>query len=388
MNKVKVSVIVPVYNVENHLKECMDSIINQKLKDIQIICVNDGSTDSSPQILKEYALKDPRIEIIDKKNAGLAAARNTGMEYAKGEYIGFVDSDDWIELDMYEKLYENAKLNDSDIVMSPVHVFDESKNELKYDNPYFTLINLEKYFNKGTFNHLKTKKHLFNICVTAWNKIYNSQFLKRIDSKFPEGLIFEDNPFFFETYLQANKISIIPDYLYFYRLNRTDSIIKKADKRYFDLLKIHELIKDILVKTGNYDEYKIQLTNFILRTVFSRFEQINEKYKNQFFFLIKEYLEKLEFENRCLASINPHLKNMYEDFMNYDSYCDYKNRSLHQEYKILQKDYIQIKKLNDSYKNEINSLENKIKEMECSNSWKITKPLRMMIYLLKKLQNQ
>ena len=112
---IKVSVIVPIYNAEKYLRQCLDSIINQTLKDIEIICINDGSTDSSAEICQEY-LSDTRVSYYSKKNEGLAAARDDGMQKATGEYIGFVDSDDWLELDMYEKMYNTAKNSDSDVV--------------------------------------------------------------------------------------------------------------------------------------------------------------------------------------------------------------------------------------------------------------------------------
>lgn len=105
----KVSVIVPVYNVEKYLEKCLETLISQTLKDIEIICINDGSKDSSLNILKKYALNDERIKIIDKHNEGLSAARNDGLNAATGEYIGYVDSDDWVDLNFYEKLYNAAK---------------------------------------------------------------------------------------------------------------------------------------------------------------------------------------------------------------------------------------------------------------------------------------
>ena len=135
MNDVKVSIIVPVYNVEKYLRQCVDSIVNQSLKEIEIICINDGSTDNSLQILEGYAQRDKRIKIINKRNEGLSTARNTGMEYATGEYIGFVDSDDFINEKMYENLYKNAKSNKSDIVMCPAYVFDNNNPELNPKKP-------------------------------------------------------------------------------------------------------------------------------------------------------------------------------------------------------------------------------------------------------------
>ena len=111
----KLSVIIPVYNVENYLRECLDSITSQTVKDIEIICIDDGSTDNSPKILKEYQKKDSRIKIITKENGGQASARNLGIKKAQGEYIAFIDSDDFIESEMLEKLYTKAKDNNLDI---------------------------------------------------------------------------------------------------------------------------------------------------------------------------------------------------------------------------------------------------------------------------------
>ena len=128
MNKIIISLIIPVYNVENYLRQCLDSIINQTLKEIEIICINDGSTDSSKQILEEYALKDERIKIINQKNKGAGAARNSGIDAATGEYIGFVDSDDWVNLDAFEKLYNKITRENVDIVFSRYnYVFEDGR---------------------------------------------------------------------------------------------------------------------------------------------------------------------------------------------------------------------------------------------------------------------
>ena len=111
----KISIIVPVYNVEKYLRKCVDSILNQTFKDFELILVDDGSIDTSGKICDEYNLKDNRIKVIHKENGGLSSARNAGLDIAQGEYIGFVDSDDWIELDMYEELYKICKENDTDV---------------------------------------------------------------------------------------------------------------------------------------------------------------------------------------------------------------------------------------------------------------------------------
>ena len=115
-NGLKVSVVIPVYNTAEYLPQCLESVMNQTLREIEIICVNDGSTDDSPHILAEYALKDERIRIIHKENGGLVAARKTGVLAAAGKYVAFVDSDDWIEADMYEHLYQTAEGHQVDMV--------------------------------------------------------------------------------------------------------------------------------------------------------------------------------------------------------------------------------------------------------------------------------
>ena len=125
----KVSIIVPTYNVENYLRECMDSIVGQTLKDIEIICINDGSTDKSLEILKNYAAKDPRIIIVDKKNEGYGVGMNIGLERASGEYIGIVEPDDFVPANMYEDLYNAAKKNDLDFVKADFYRFTGNEED-------------------------------------------------------------------------------------------------------------------------------------------------------------------------------------------------------------------------------------------------------------------
>ena len=121
-----VSVLIPVYNVEKYLSRCLDSLINQTLTDIEIICVNDGSTDDSLKILRQYQEKDNRIVIVDKKNGGLPSARNAGLDRARGQYVGFVDSDDYVEPSMFETLYKTAKKKNSEVVICGAQIFPET----------------------------------------------------------------------------------------------------------------------------------------------------------------------------------------------------------------------------------------------------------------------
>lgn len=207
---IKVSVIVPVYNVEKYLKRCLDNLINQTLSDIEIICVNDGSTDNSLEILENYSKQDERIKIINQQNGGLSVARNTGMEVAVGEYIGFVDSDDWVDVDFYEKLYNAAKNNDCDIAVA-----DFLRKHPKKDKKRLH-IKEEKVYS--------TPEDKYMICRTfregcVWNKIYRKSLLDKINLKFVPGMYYEDRDFTARSLFYSDKLVTVPNTYYNYFVN-------------------------------------------------------------------------------------------------------------------------------------------------------------------------
>ena len=218
----KLSIIVPVYNVEKYLPKCLESLIKQTLKDIEIICVNDGSMDNSLAILKEFASKDSRIRIIDNQHQGVAKNRNTGIEQSTGEYIGFVDSDDYIDLDFFEKLYNSATKSNSDIAIASI---------LKHKN-FFNIYNA-KYTKEETaitiqdkIKLCEDKKHFF---FYAWNKIYHSGFIKENNIKFSEGQIYEDVMFAIKALYYSNKIISVYGTKYHY-IEHENSLTKYKDK--------------------------------------------------------------------------------------------------------------------------------------------------------------
>ncbi len=274
-NQIKISVIVPVYNVEKYLKRCLDSLINQTLKDIEIICVNDGSTDNSLSILDEYAKKDSRIIILNQKNAGLSAARNSGMEIAKGEYIGFVDSDDWVDLDFYEKLYYAAKNNDCDIAVADFIREHPTKKKKRLN------ITKEEIFEKPEDKYMICKTYREG-CV--WNKIYRTEFLKRIDLKFVVGMYYEDRDFTARSLFYSKKLITVPDTYYRYFVN-PKSIVKKGinviQNEHYIL--VRQQVLDFIIKNHiNVPDglYKAEIKRFKLfgKTLFSIKESIKTKY--------------------------------------------------------------------------------------------------------------
>lgn len=210
-----VSVIVPVYNTSKFLPDCLDSLINQTFKDIEIICVNDGSTDNSLEILNNYAQKDSRIKIISQKNKGLSGARNTGIENINGEYTLFVDSDDWIDLNFIEKLHNAICETGADI--SAASIIRINKNLKKYR---------VEYKKQETFDSLEDKINICNIpkCCYVWNKLYKSEIIKA--HKFQTGIFFEDIVWTPPVLKDSGILVTVPEINYYYRANSA-SIVKK-----------------------------------------------------------------------------------------------------------------------------------------------------------------
>ena len=289
MSEIKVSVIVPVYNVRNYLPKCLDSIIGQTLKEIEIICVNDGSTDGSDKVLEEYAKKDSRIKIVNRENGGLSAARNTGMPYATGKYIGFVDSDDYIDSAMYELMYYNAEHFNSQMVICANHKLDDTTGIVFDDDPYYTLGYFPKELNNRVFNHNDTKGFFQDFCVMAWNKLYLRSFLEEKHARFPDGYIFEDGPFFTDIYFDMERVTLVRDFLYYYRVNRANSIVVKGDKNFVDIFYVVNKMLANMRKTSYFNEIKSYFLRKKFKDMRYRFQVIQKRYKKYYYDKWREF---------------------------------------------------------------------------------------------------
>lgn len=212
MEKKVISIIVPIYNVEKYLPACLDSICHQTLKELEIILVDDGSTDNSGRIAEQYALQDKRIRVVHQRNGNPGATRNVGLELATGEYVGFVDSDDWIEPEMYEKMYDSIVLNNSDIVVCGVLV--EYTHEKRYVRQQ-----VEKDYTEYEPEHLLDlffslkKRNLFAYPV---NKLYRTSILRKYQLRFPDVLPYEDLILNLNYYMKIESVSLVKDMFYHY----------------------------------------------------------------------------------------------------------------------------------------------------------------------------
>ncbi|MBQ3415078.1 MAG: glycosyltransferase [Clostridia bacterium] len=260
----KVSIIVPVYNVEDYIKKCLDSLLNQTLKDIEIIIVNDGSKDNSEKIIKEYEKNNPeKIVYIKKENGGLSDARNYGLPYAKGEYIAFLDSDDYVELDMYEKMYELAKKENSDMV--ECDFYWEYPNKTKVDIG-------EKYSNQ--------KEMLQKARVVAWNKLIKRSILEEAKIRFPKGFRYEDVEFTYKLIPYLNKVSFVKEPFIHY-IQRENSISNVQNERTKEIFEVLEHVIEYYKEKGLYKEYEQELeytyTRILLCSSLRRIVKIKDK---------------------------------------------------------------------------------------------------------------
>ncbi len=281
----KVSVIIPVYNVEGYLRQCLDSVINQSLKDIEIICINDGSTDNSLSILEEYAQKDSRIIIINQKNQGVAAARNKGLEIAQGDYIWFVDSDDYVEQSGLEYVLEVAKENKADIICFGVNDINDSTI-----TPRFTTQYLSK-FNICTEVELNIKKHFLN---NIWDKLFLREFCQS-NIKFPTGIqTAEDGIFNLLCLYREPKYLFINKTLYNYKIDRQNSATNNSKNVMNNDLTAFKYITRSNEFLTTSDKYKIiTIEKFIDGILYYFYKYENLKYALLYAKQIKKYKEYL-----------------------------------------------------------------------------------------------
>lgn len=256
-----ISVIVPIYNVENYLAKCLDSIVNQTYTNLEIILINDGSTDNSQKIANEYALQDLRIKLINKENGGLSDARNGGLEIFKGDYIVFVDSDDWIAGDMLKHLFDEMVNTQSEIVECAVfYVYGDrnvSNSKTSYKAEYTREDALKELINGGVFQ------------THVWNKLYKKEVIA--DIKFPKGKINEDEFWTHQVFANAKKIAYFPKPMYHY-LQRENSIMGTYSLR--KLNGVEGMFERMLFMKKNFPNLYLDSKIVVFRACLNHYQQI------------------------------------------------------------------------------------------------------------------
>lgn len=283
----KVSVVIPVYNCEKYLRECLDSVINQSLRDIEIICVDDGSTDNSHDILLEYQKKDNRITVLFQTNQGAGAARNQGLDIARGEFVAFLDADDFFKSDMLEKSYVRGIKAEADIVMYRFHRYDNS-TKTEYDLPH--MMNKSNFPNELIFSPTEVKGNLFfTITGWTWDKLFSRKFIKQNDLRFQKVRIYNDMFFTFSAISVANKISYINDALVCQRVNREGAISGSVQKYWYCIFSSLNKLKEFLLAKGLYDTYGIQFVQYASHMLLFTYRQLTGTAKSAMQVCIKYY---------------------------------------------------------------------------------------------------
>ena len=369
----KISVVLPVYNVANYLRKCLDSLVHQTFDDFEVICVNDGSTDLSLSILEGYAISDSRIKIITQENQGLSGARNTGIKEVKGDYVLFVDSDDWLDENALELLYEHVSGFDPDITMFKFKYYDEDTGNFS-EGPFTNLEAIDPSFYTGNFCYMDVLDILFKISHAPFNKLYKTSFLRKTDAQFLHGSYYEDLEFFYNVFLKAKKVSVLDEYLYYYRI-REQSISTSGDEGSFDIFNILESTKQNLIDANIYIKVKQDWLMFVIVNLKYVYLRLNQQYKDQFIQLMKDkyneyalnevqYDEKWHYEDKAFHSSILEAQNYREfDLL----YSKNSNEILAKHYETLSNEY---KKEIDRLTEENNHLKEQLGDDSVKNKFK------------------
>ena len=281
----KVSIVVPIYNVERYLKECVDSILSQTLKDIEVILVDDGSPDGCGKIVDEYAHMDSRIVAVHQENAGYTKAVNRGIEMARGEYIGIIESDDWIDDDMYESLYKNAKRNKTDVTKGLFYIYrtipkaGERQNTL-YRNPNGVDLRLAP---DGVFRPEEWPR-IIGFHASIWSSIYKAEFIKKIKIPDTAGASYQDFPFMTEVFCRAKRVSVVKRPFVHWRNDEDQGNSTSAHgEKLLLMAKNSKTAIDILKKYKRFNTFKEPFFVHVLWTNYEFFNRIDWKYKKTYY---------------------------------------------------------------------------------------------------------
>lgn len=363
---VKVSVIIPVYNAEEYLEECLNSIVNQTLKDLEIICINDGSTDNSLKILEEYQAKDNRFRIFSQRNQGQGVARNNALRYVRGKYFAFMDADDKLELNTLERCYNECEDKFLDMVMYPLINLDDEKGTY-YKTPLYDMFNVARKIENKVFNYKDLGELIFNVSVTPVNKLYNTEFVRNTKVTFPVGTIFEDNIFSWNLIFKARRIYFIEEYFYIRRV-RSNSTTTSGNKRWCDAIDIYNSVWKIFQEHGEFENYKTKLYNNKIIFALFRLDNIKFLYKNLFFQKLKEDLinvqqsypdfkSLLELDNKKQFDLILASKD-YEEYINFSNMVN-----LSEKIDDIEMQYVKIKDNFNVLSKEYETLFNKNQEL-------------------------
>ena len=311
VGQIDVSVIIPVYNIQQHLEQCLDSVLGQTFSNFQLICVDDGSTDDSPVILNRYANQDARVQVIRQENAGPGAARNVGLSAAVGEYVMFLDSDDWFEPELLQRLYQAAREKNADITMCRSDEFDTQTGQFS-DGEWMLK---SRYLQKHTFAPREMAPYLFQFTYGwPWDKLFRRQFLVEQHLQFPALRNSEDLVFVFQSLTLAGTITVLDDVLVHHRTQRKDSVSNSLYLAPEVPARALFTLKKQLEQRGVYQEFEQTFLNWAMEFLVWNVANIGAvgPQKTYFHKMKREWLPLMEFQK--------HPRSYYHNRMGYYKY--------------------------------------------------------------------
>lgn len=302
----KVSVILPIYNVSQYLRECLDSVVRQTLKELEIICVNDGSTDNSLEIIEEYAAKDERIVIITGPNGGYGKAMNKGLDRATGEYVGIVEPDDYVSLTMFEDLYRIAVENQLDMVKADFYRFERNEHG-DMDMRYVYLDNTKQRY--GELLHPYQDPSIIRFTMNTWSGIYRRTMLDEYHIRHNEtpGASYQDNGFFFQTMVHSKQAMIVNYPYYRNRQNNPNSSVNSREKVYCSNIE-YAFIRNLLVQDKDiWERFKYIYTWKMFHNYLFTIDRISEEFRVEYVRKIskefKEAMQRGEFKKDVFTAL-------------------------------------------------------------------------------------
>lgn len=349
-----ISIVMPVYNCEDYLEDTLNCVFDQTFKDFELVCVDDGSSDASLDILKEFAQKDSRLRIISQENKGSGAARNRGLKESNGKYLFFMDSDDYIVQDFLKISHKKISKGDFDFIMFQIASIRYGEKD---GDVMFTPYRLNEEF---VFNYEINKTIVLNSYFAPWSKFYKKEFLEKLDILFDEELPYEDVLVHVKSMIEASNILFVPECMYYYRLDSQNSLTSDSTThiKIFDVI---ESVRQYLMEKNLLDVFKMEFESFKTQQVIYH---LNFPIDEEYFVKAKSYLKDVDCKNNNI--INDFTKEMYEIIYNCPSIeiCqrNLKMARLENENRMLtdKRDYHKRKK----------------EEIESSRSWRLTQSLR------------
>ena len=314
MQTPKISIIVPVYNTEKYLEQCLGSLLAQTYKDIEIICVNDGSNDNSKNILEHYNKLDNRIIVINQENLGQSTARNKGIENATGDWITFVDSDDWVKVDCYEEFFKALNEKEFDIFMFNGVSFNEKEQDLAL-NEFFSIKNWCK--KSGEICSFKDCKNPFEGNLSVYNKIYKKELLNKLHLRFEKFSIMEDELFWLNAFLGTDSVYLCDEIFYFYR-QQDNSTLHTLKDNAFDIFDVFKKVRSLLVEYECFDYSKYAFLQHKFRQYAFFFSIIPNEFREDFYSKVKkDLMQDKDFDENIIRRLKDFP--LYFAFLNMDS---------------------------------------------------------------------